>query len=552
MDTRTGSPSVDRRRLLGIAGASLVVTGAGAFTLSSAGAGSGARLHLLHINDMHSRLEPVAATDGTCGGDALEAGACFGGAARLATAIRDRRAALEAQGVPVLTLDAGDQSQGTLFYTAHGGKAEIEMMNLIGFDAMTLGNHEFNRGPEALAEMLDTADFPIVSGNTIVEPGHPLAALVRDRLVIEAEGLRVGILGVTTPDTEFLSSPGAAVRFADPAAHLREAAARLRDEGVRIVLVLSHLGFLQDRALAAEVDGISLIIGGHSHTLMSNSVPGAPDYATLVESPSGRAVPIVQAYAFSRYLGDLALEFDADGAVVSATGDTIELAAAAFPEAEDVAARVAALAGPIAELRATPVAELGAGIDGSRESCRTGECEMGNTVADAMLARMAEAGVGLALTNGGGLRASLAAGTVTLGDMLTVLPFQNTLYTLEVSGATLVAALEHGVNGIAEGAGRFPQVAGLRFGLDLSVPPDAGRVLGVEVRGADGWEPLDPRAIYRVVTNSFMARGGDGYAMLMAEGRAGYDTAIDLADALAEYLAERPGFAPAIDGRIAR
>lgn len=547
--SRTTS-GLSRRRLLQIAGASMAVTGAGVFTMTSARAGTGNRLHILHINDMHSRLEHIAASDGTCGGRSLEEGNCFGGAARLATAVRQRRDELAGSGVPVLTLDAGDQSQGTLFYTTYGGKAEVEMMNMIGFDAMTLGNHEFNRGPDSLAEMLAMAEFPVVSGNTSIASGHPLRELVRDHVVIDRDGMRVGILGVTTPDTAFLSSPGDDVSFDDPAAHLNAAAARLKAEGVHNIIVLSHLGFVQDQALAASVEGISLIVGGHSHTLLSNTVEGAPSYATMVASPSGRAVPIVQAYAFSRFLGDLAVEFDAEGAVIAAEGDTIELTMAAYDEAADVAARVLALAGPIEQMRATEVATLAADIDGSRDSCRAGECEMGNTVADAMVERMAGSGVTIAIANGGGLRASLEAGSVTLGDVLTVLPFQNTLYTLELGGAAIIAALEHGVNGVEEGAGRFPQVAGLRFRLDLSVAPGGGRVSEVEVRTADGWAAIDPAASYTIVTNNFMARGGDGYAMFPGEGRNGYDTAIDLADALAEYLAERPGFAPALDGRI--
>ena len=550
MSRSAPSFALSRRRLLQIAGASMAVTGAGVFTMSSARAGTGMRAHLLHINDMHSRLEQVAGSNASCGGRALDEGNCFGGAARLATAIRQRRAELEGSGVPVLTLDAGDQSQGTLFYTTYGGKAEIEIMNMIGFDAMTLGNHEFNRGPDSLAEMLATADFPIVSGNTKVSGGHALGDLVRDHLIVEHGEMKIGILGVTTPDTVFLSSPGENVTFDDPAEHLTEAAARLKAEGVHNIIVLSHLGFVQDQELAASVDGISLIVGGHSHTLLSNTVEGAPSYATMVESPSGRAVPIVQAFAFSRYMGDLAVEFDDDGAVISAEGDTVELAMAAFDEAEDVAARVAAMAGPIAELRASPVAELSADIDGSRESCRAMECEMGNTVADAMVARVADAGVTIAIANGGGLRASLEAGTSTLGDVLTVLPFQNTLYTMDLPGSAILAALEHGVNGIEEGAGRFPQVSGLRFKLDASVAPNEGRVSDVEIRSAEGWAPLESREMYTIVTNNFMARGGDGYAMLPAEGVNGYDTAIDLADALAEYLSANAPFAPEIDGRI--
>lgn len=543
--------NLDRRRFIQVAGASMVVAGAGTFAMTTARAqDAGFRLNILHINDMHSRIQEIAGSDATCSPDGSAAGDCFGGAARLATAIRDRRAEIEAEGAPVLTLDAGDQSQGTLFYTTYRGRAEIEMMNMIGFDAMTLGNHEFNHGPDELAVMLAQADFPIVAGNVRAPADHALFDLINDHLIVDAGGERIGILGITTPDTVFLSSPGP-VTFDDEIEHLNEAVARLRDEGVNKIVLLSHMGYVRDQELAAQVDGLSVIIGGHSHTLMSNTVENTPDYATLVESPSGRPVPIVQAYAFSRYLGDLELSFDDDGAVTSATGDTV-LLDASFAPAEDVEARIEELSGPIEEVIRTPVAEVAAPIDGTRDSCRSMECEMGNTVTDAMLAEVTGQDITIALTNGGGLRASIEQGTATLGDVLTVLPFQNTLYTLRISGAALVAALEHGVNGIEEGAGRFPQVSGLRFELDPSVAPNEGRVSDVEVRDGDSWVPLDPNATYGLVTNNFMAAGGDGYAMLASEGTDGYDTAIDLAEVLARYLTDNEPFAPTIDGRIAQ
>jgi len=542
------SPS--RRRFLQIAGSTMLVTGAGVFSLSSARAGTGFKLHVLHINDMHSRLEEISGSDATCSPTASADGNCYGGAARLAQAIRDRRAALDADGVPVLTLDAGDQSQGTLFYTTYRGKAEVDVMNMIGFDAMTLGNHEFNNGPDALAEMLSDAEFPIVAGNVNIPEDHPLAAIVQDHLILEVEGERVGILGITTPDTVFLSSPGP-VTFDNEIEHLNEAVARLRGDGVHKIILLSHVGFRRDQEIAAEVEGLSLIIGGHSHTLLSNTVEGTPDYATMVEAPDGRPVPIVQAYAFSRYLGDLSLEFDEDGAVVAAEGDSV-LLDAAFAEAEDVAAHVAALAGPIEDLKRTEIAEIAAPIDGSRESCRAMECEMGNSVTNAMLARIGNPDITIALTNGGGLRASLEAGMVTVGDVLTVLPFQNTLVTMQVSGAVLVAALEHGVDGIEDGAGRFPQVGGMRFKLDPTVAPGEGRVSEVEIASDAGWEPVDEDGIYGIVTNDFMAGGGDGYAMLESDGQEVYDTAIDMADALAEYLTANAPYTPVIEGRIAQ
>lgn len=541
--------ALSRRGFLSVAGASLALAGAGQFTLRTAQAGTGFSLAVLHINDMHSRVDEISRFNSNCSPSDAQDSNCFGGAARLATAIRQHRATHEEQGRPVLTLDAGDQSQGTLYYTTYGGRAEVQMMNAIGFDAMGIGNHEFNRGPENLARMIEEADFPVVSGNIKVAEDSALAGMIAPHVVVERNGEQIGILGITTPDTVFLSSPGADVTFQDEIEHLREGVAELLGRGIARILVLSHVGFGRDQQIAAEVDGISAIIGGHSHTLMSNTEEGAVEYATLIESPSGRAVPIVQAFAFSRYLGNLTLEFAEDGAVVSATGDTV-LLDASFAPAEDIEALIAPLRAPIEEMTRRPVAELAADIDGSRETCRAGECEMGNTVTDAMLSEVAHQGIQIALTNGGGLRASMGAGTATLGDVLTVLPFQNTLYTLEVSGETLLAALEHGVNDVEDGAGRFPQVAGIRFKLDLSVAPNSGRVSDVEVMSAEGWTALQPDEIYGLVTNNFMAGGGDGYAMLRDGGMNGYDTAIDLAEVLARHLSENEPFTPVLDGRI--
>ncbi|TVQ41352.1 MAG: multifunctional 2',3'-cyclic-nucleotide 2'-phosphodiesterase/5'-nucleotidase/3'-nucleotidase [Geminicoccaceae bacterium] len=517
--------------------------------MATARAEAAFRLQVLHINDLHSRIEAVSRSNSTCSAADAAEGNCFGGYGRLATKIRERRAELAEAGVPVVTLDAGDQFQGTLFYTTYKGKAEVEFMNAIGFDAMALGNHEFNDGPDNLAAFIQAANFPVISGNTRVDASEALAAALQERAVLEVGGERIGLLAVLTPDTAVISSPGPNVTFEDEIAYLQRAVAAMRSDGVDKILLVSHVGFRRDQEIAAAVEGISAIIGGHSHTLLSNTVEGAPAYATLVENPVGRAVPIVQAYAFSRFLGDLELTFDADGYVVAAEGDTIVLDASIEPDA-DIEARIEELAGPIEELKRRPVAELAAPIDGSRGNCRARECEMGNTVTDAMLARVADQGITIALANGGGLRASLGAGTATVGDVLTVLPFQNTLLTMHLTGADIVAALEHGVNAIEDGAGRFPQVGGLRFRLDAGVAPNQGRVSAVEVRQGAQWVPIDPDATYGIVTNNFLARGGDGYAVLAERGTERYDTAVDIAEVLAEYLAANAPFAPTLDGRI--
>lgn len=550
-----GGASMSRRRFMQYAGASLLVgtsavTGAGFFRLTTARAAAGGyALKVLHINDMHSRIESVSKYDSTCSaGDAGE-GKCFGGVGRLATKLWERRDALKGEGANVITLDAGDQFQGSLFYTTYKGKAEVEFMNRIGFDVMALGNHEFDNGPDVLADFVEQAKFPVISGNTVIGGAEKLSGRVGEWTVLESGGEKIGILSVLTTDTAIIASPGPNVSFREEIDYLKDAVSRIRAEGVGKVLLLSHVGFVRDQQIAAQVEGIGAIIGGHSHTLLSNTVEGAPAYATLVQNPAGKVVPIVQAYAYSKYLGELSLTFDEEGYVAEAAGDTILLDASVAPDAA-IEARVAELAGPIERMKATPVAEVAAPIDGSRESCRAGECQMGNLVADAMLARVADQGITIAIQNGGGLRASIGEGMATVGDVLTVLPFQNTIATMKLSGADIVASLEAGVSAIEEGAGRFPQVAGLRFSFDKTAAPNAGRIKSVEVLEGGEWKPIDPTKTYGVVTNNFMRQGGDGYALFKANAIDPYDYGPGLEDALAEYLANNAPYQPKIEGRI--
>ena len=553
VDRKSGAEEdtvLSRRRFLQVAGATMVVAGAGAatrFSMSSAHAQGAYKLNVLHINDMHSRVESISRFGSTCGGKDLEENKCFGGFGRVATKIWERRKALE--GENVLTLDAGDQFQGSLFYTTYKGKAEGEFMNRIGFDLMAVGNHEFDNGPDVLADFIDLVEFPVISGNTKVGGGEKLADKLEEWAILDIGGEKVGVLSVLTRDTAVIASPGPNVTFEDEIAYLKDAVTRINAEGVNKVLLLSHVGFTRDQEIAAQVEGISAIIGGHSHTLLSNSVEGAPAYATMVANPAGKAVPIVQAEAYSKYLGELALTFDADGYVVEATGDTILLDASVEPDA-GIEARVAELAGPIETMKATPVGEVAADIDGSRESCRAKECQMGNLITDAMLARTTDLGMTIAIQNGGGIRASIGAGMATVGDVLTVLPFQNTLATMKLSGKDIVDSLEAAVSGVEEGAGKFPQVAGLRYTLDLSVAPGEGRITDVDVRDGDQWVAIEMEKVYGVVTNDFVRKGGDGYALFAGNAIDPYDYGPGLEEVVAEYIANNAPYEPRLEDRI--
>lgn len=532
------------RRLLLTAGAAALATPA------LVRAQAPLRLTLLHTNDVHSRHEPINRLGAACRAEEQRPGTCFGGSARLAAAIVAERAAAEAEGRIVLTLDAGDQFMGSLFYTHWRGEAEREVMNAIGYDAMAVGNHEFDNGPPVLARFAAALACPLLSANIDASGEPALAPLIRPFAVVGRGGVRVGIVGLTTADTPRISSPGPGVRFAGEAAALGAGVAAARAAGAEVVVALTHVGLGLDRRLAAAVPGLSAVVGGHSHTLLSNSADGAEGrYPLPVDGASGFAVPIVQAGANNRYLGRLDLDLDRSGRVLAAAGDARELGFA-DPRHPGVEALVARLAEPLAALRARVIGSLAEGV--TNAECRRGECALGNLVAEAMLEAGRAAGATIALQNGGGLRAGLPAGPVTWGDVLGVLPFANTLATLRLTGADLRAALENGLSGVEQGAGRFPQVAGLRFTWRPAAPAGQ-RLVSVSVRTADGaYAPLEDERVYGVVTNNFLRRGGDNYTVLRDRAIEPYDSGPNLEEVFEAWLARRSPVAPATDGRIAR
>ncbi|MEL7099534.1 MAG: bifunctional metallophosphatase/5'-nucleotidase [Pseudomonadota bacterium] len=515
---------------------SALTLSAAALALCASQAAADFTLTILHTNDFHDRFEPISRFDSSCGAEDNAEGKCFGGIARMVTAIGAARA--ETDG-PLLLLDAGDMFQGSLYFMQYGGALASEFMTKLDYDAFAVGNHEFNRGPEGLAEFIDAVNFPVLSANIDVSRSNALAGKVQKSVVIERGGERIGIIGALAEDTPETSSPGPTVVFSTAVDAVQAEIDALTADGVNKIILLTHLGLPADMRLAEAVTGADLIIGGHSHTLLSNTDDkAAGSYPMMVNG-----VPIATAYAYSKYLGKLEVTFNDAGEVTAISGDPI-LLDASVAEDPDTLARMAELAAPLNELREQVVSQAAEAIEGDRSVCRAMECPMGNLITDAMLDRVKDQGIQIAFQNGGGIRASIDAGEVTMGEVLTVLPFQNTLSTFEVTGATMIAALENGVGQVEEGAGRFPQVSGMSFTVDLSQPAGS-RISDVMVGGA----PIDPEATYGVVSNNYVRNGGDGYAMFVDAANA-YDYGPDLADVTADYMAENGPYTPYTDGRI--
>ncbi|MDQ2089918.1 bifunctional metallophosphatase/5'-nucleotidase [Marimonas arenosa] len=508
---------------------------AGALALSAGAAAADYTLTILHTNDFHARFEPVSKYDSGCGAEDNAEGKCFGGTARLVTAIADARQ----RSNNAILVDGGDQFQGTLFYTYYKGKMAAEMMNKLGYDAMTVGNHEFDDGPEVLRGFMDAVSFPVLMSNADVSREELLKGALQKSTVIERGGEKLGLIGLTPQDTDELASPGPNIIFTDPVDAVQAEVDKLTEMGVNKIIVLSHSGYGVDQRVAANTTGVDVIVGGHSNTFLSNTSDRAEGpYPTMVGNTA-----IVAAYAYGKFLGELNVTFNDAGEIVEAKGEPLIMDASVAEDAP-TKERIAELAVPLEEIRQKVVAETAEAIDGAKGSCRAGECAMGNLVADAMLDRVREQGIEIAIQNGGGLRASIDAGPVTMGEVLTVLPFQNTLSTFQVKGGVLLAALENGVSQFEDGAGRFPQVSGMTFAFDPSKPAGE-RVSEVMVGGT----PLDPEKVYGVVSNNYVRTGGDGYKMFRDAMNA-YDYGPDLADVTADFLAKTGPYSPYTDGRI--
>ncbi|MDP3895040.1 MAG: bifunctional metallophosphatase/5'-nucleotidase, partial [Mesorhizobium sp.] len=446
-------------------------------------------LNIMHINDWHSRIESNNKFESTCSAEEEGKGECIGGAARLVTAIADRRKALEGQNV--LLLNGGDNFQGSLFYATYKGAVEAEFLNLMKFDAMTVGNHEFDDGEPALKTFLDIVKFPVLSANVLASHKSTIGDRVKPSVVLEVGGEKIGIVGAVTKDTPEIASPGPDILIADDIAAITAEVEKLTAEGVNKIIALTHVGYPRDKELIARIPGVDVVVGGHSHSLLSNTDAKAEGpYPTMVDNPGGYKVPVTQAASYSKYLGEFTVTFDDAGVVKEAKGDPLFLDNSIKAD-EAVLARIQELGAPIEELKNKEVSETTAAIDGDRKSCRAVECSMGNLIADAILDRVKAQGVTIAIQNGGGIRASIDQGVITMGEVLTVLPFQNTLATFQLTGADLKASIEAGLSEIEEGKGKFPQVAGLKYSFDKSVAPNGGRLKSLEVMEGGAWVPID-------------------------------------------------------------
>lgn len=545
-------------------------------------------LTLLHTNDIHARLEPIPAS-----GVVPE----LGGVARVKTVVNQIR---ELEGNDnVLLVDAGDYSQGTIFWNAWKTSDAIMFLNDIGYDAITLGNHEFNLGPENLAARLEgqpvtiagvdyvteAASMPVVVTNLDLSGVPALQARVQPSAIVNKAGVRIGIVGLVTDTTRNISSPGPDVVFLDYVASVQAEVDRLHEDGIRHIVLLSHVNHADDLQLASQLSGVDIIVSGHDHVLLGNdddlpewthsSLRGP--YPAVVEDRDGHTTLVVSAWEWTRAVGRLDVEFCDRGRVVNWSGGPI-ITENSIEKDPELAEKVAEYRVPMDVFASVIIGSAGVFFDGDRNRMRYQETALGNLVADTLLSfdQIAPLNVDAVIVNGGGIRASIQQGDVSFGNALSVLPFGNSLVVMDLTGEELIAALDNGlmhaydpVENALRSTGAWPQVAGMTVGYCLAtvadiqasppnLPPtpcadsllDGGVVKSIEIGG----EQVALDQTYRIVTNNFLARGGDFYSSLgqacAREGNFCEDTFFLMLDA---FIAEFENNSPVtreIEGRL--
>ncbi|WP_114571980.1 bifunctional metallophosphatase/5'-nucleotidase [Exiguobacterium flavidum] len=505
-------------------------------------------LSLMHTNDTHASLD---------------------NAPRRVTAIDEYRAAHPG----ALLIDAGDVFSGSLYFNEFKGQADLALMNLMEYDLMTFGNHEFDLGDKdghaALAAFVKGAKFPFITANVDFSENDLFDGLqkkdvtkkaedgkIYEGVIKEIDGEKVGFFGLTTEETKDISSPGT-IAFKNYIDSAKRAVAKFEHHGVNKVVAVTHIGYDDnpavdnDQLLAQYVDGIDIIIGGHSHTRLDAPVVVDKEEPTL----------IVQAYQYGDFLGTLDAKFDRTGKIIAHSGKLIDVKTKA-PDAE-----AAALLKPYADkvnvlkneqvgatvVNALPNPRTSDAGNTAGVSVRNSETALGNLITDAMLDKAKEynAETSIAMQNGGGIRAAIPAGQLTVGQVLTTLPFGNTLATVSLTGAEVKELLELSVGVAPIENGGFLHVSGLKFTYDSS-KAKGSRVGTVQVKTGAAYVELDLAKTYVVATNAFTAKGGDGLTTFEKAYKEGRVTDLGLSDweNLRDYAKKLGTIDYKIEGRI--
>jgi 5'-nucleotidase len=535
---------------------------------------------IVHMNDSHSHIEGDTQT---LEFDGVETDVTMGGMARAAALIETLKED------DTLVLHAGDAVQGTLYYTLFDGEADAEVLNEISFDAMAIGNHEFDDGDDFLNGFIDSLDFPMVSANVVPNEDNALYGKFTPYIIKEfSTDEEIAIVGLTiSQKTEDSSNPSSEITFEDEVESLQTYVDQLKGMGIKKIIVLSHYGYTNAQALASQVTDIDVIVDGDSHTLLGNfdyvGLESSGSYPTMTVNADGDPVCIVQAWEYAKAVGELNVNFTGDKVescsgqahlIISddfeqedetsearaAVSDDVQTAIldiinahsniAVIPEDEvdsDVADIVSGYSSQVDELSAEVIGTAGENIYIGRVPGKERDGQtlaLGSEIAPIVAKSFYDLSnrADICIQNAGGVRTSVLLGDVTYGTAYTLLPFANTLFEIEMYGSEIKQVLEDAVENIAQGGsdGAFPYAYALKYDVDAT-QAYGSRFSNLEVKDRETgtWSDIDDNTMYVVVTNSYIAGGKDGYttfATVQAERGEGVDTYLDYALSFVQYV----------------
>ncbi|XP_076182578.1 apyrase isoform X2 [Ptiloglossa arizonensis] len=466
-------------------------------------------LSVIHLNDFHARFEQTGPKSSACQKENVKD--CVGGVARVSTAVDQL---INERPNPIF-LNAGDHFQGTLWYNVHRWNVTATFMNMLPHDVMTIGNHEFDNGIEGIVPFLKMVKAPVVVTNIDASEEPTMEGLYTNSTILVKNGVKIGVIGVIISTTNTISVTGK-LKFLDEVETVNDEAQRLKSQGVDIIIVLSHCGLDLDREMASRCPLIDLIVGGHSHTFLYSGEPPFIDIpedeypVVVVQENTNRTVLIVQAAAFTKYLGNLTVWFDEEGEVVDWDGNPI-LLDYSIEEDPEILKALEPWKMSVDEASKSIVGRSKVYLD---NNCRKSECNLGNLITDAMVDTYVEQAenrtfwtyAAVACTNPGGIRSPIESmnNNITFGDLMMSQPFENTWDTLELNGSCIVQILE--LNGILAWSGlkvTYNLTGNIRTVIEAKIRCRACEVPAFEELKNDQW--------YRVVVPSFLVSAGDGF-----------------------------------------
>jgi 5'-nucleotidase/UDP-sugar diphosphatase len=457
------------------------------------------QITILHTNDLHSHDLPFT-----------EFGKSVGGLTRIGHLIR----MIRKKEPNCLVVDAGDIFQGTPLFQKYRGEVEVHMLNEIGYDLFTIGNHEFDEGLQNLADQLKKAKFQIISANLDCSQYHPMAEMVKPSIIKEVGGQKIGFVGADTPDLEALCLPEnlqplkLKSKGADWYQPIKQEVEKLKAEGVNKIIILSHCGLDKEKEMGKNIPDVDVVIGGHSHSRL--------DHAEVFEHPGTGTTLVVQTGSYGRALGELNLAFDKEGRLIfPATNYHLINITDKIYEDADLKSYVEEKQQPLMALRKEILGTAETDFD-NRWANFTWDSPLGDLVADAVYNAGKKYGATISFENRGGIRARIEKGDITAETVEEMLPFDNRLTVGTVSGDVMLKNLEHSVS-YTGGGGKFFDEHGLKLAYDCKGEP-GHRLVFVLAQDKDGsWRPVDPAAKYRIAVNSYSFSGGESYDFSKAE-----------------------------------